>query len=137
MRYLNTFNGHYYYMKDGVVMVSNGECEHKSNFDFEGFNSAIADGVLVPMEVNEDNFETLCHIEKIVNPGYNIRFLAFVVHQCKQAWIGNVIERKHLFVNWIADRKRDYKEAFPQYVISDTITDHDHFTGFILSGAWL
>lgn len=137
MRYLNTFNGHYYYMKDGVVMVSNGECEHKSHFDIDGFNSAIADGVLVPMEVNEDNFETLVHLEKIANPVYNIRFLAFVVHQGKQAWIGNVIERKHEFVNWIADRKKEYREAFPQFLVSDSIVDQDHFTGFIVSGVWL
>lgn len=137
MRYLNTFNGHYYYMKDGAIMVSNGECEHKSNFDLKGFESAIADGVMVPMEVNEDNFETLVHLEKIANPGYNIRFLAFVVHQGRKAWKGNVIERKHEFVNWIADRKKDYREAFPQHLVSDSIVDQAHFTGFIVSGAWL
>lgn len=75
---------------------------------------------------------------KASNPEYQIRFLAYVVHKGGFAFAGNVLERKHAFVNWIADRKAQYKIAHPGYIIGgDTIANQDHFTDFILSGEWL
>ncbi|AUV63950.1 hypothetical protein Sf20_gp131 [Shigella phage Sf20] len=40
------------------------------------------------------------------------------------------------FVGWMTDRKRDYTKAYPHMVLNDVITDHVHFTNFIVSGEW-
>lgn len=78
--------------------------------------------------------------EKAKHPEMNIRYLAFVTDQGNGAFKGNVIGRKHHFINWIADRKRDYIEAKPHMVLGskgfETVVDQADFTNFIISGEW-
>ena len=137
MKFRSEINGHTYWISGDKVMVSNGEVVHASHMDIETFNNAVAEGSMTEIKMTKDSFWHLVQVEKAANPGYNIRFLAFTVHKQGEAFKGNVINRKAAFMGWIADRKADYRAAYPEMLASDSIVDQDHFTGFIVSGDWM
>lgn len=141
MKYTNTFNGHTYWIESNKVKVSNGEVTHTSNMDVETFNTMIENGDMVEIPVNRENFRKLVCVAKSANPNYQIRFLAFVEHNGKDAWAGNVAVRNARFMSWISDRKKEYTAhcnlACPELVLNDTIVDQDNFTDFIISGLWI
>lgn len=143
MKYTNTYNGHTYWIAGDKVMVSNGEAVHKSHFNIESFNESIAAGYMVEIPVDKKNFARLVKVAKAANPEYQIRYLAFVEHMGKDAFVGNVIKRNQAYMSWISDRKADYCNMRGHMVQKDNCTGHhiilDHmdFTNFITSGAWL
>lgn len=130
MKYTNTLNGHTYWIAGDKVMVSNGEAVHKSNFSVESFNEAVEAGCMVEIPVDKKNFAQLVKIEKLINPGLQIRFVAYIAHVgFHTAYEGNVASRNARFMAWISDRKSDYGQ--------DVIESQEDFTNFITSGAWL
>lgn len=144
MKYTNTYNGHTYWIEGGdKVMMSNGEIIRTSNMDIPTFNAMIFNGDMVAIESNKENFRKLVKVAKAANPGFQIRYLAFVEHVGKEAFVGNVIKRNQAYMSWISDRKKQYCEMRRHMIQIDhntghhVILDHDDFTDFIVSGDWL
>ncbi|MGL5280534.1 MAG: hypothetical protein ACRC8W_02040 [Plesiomonas shigelloides] len=66
--------------------------------------------------------------------GVQLRYAAFMADTCDYTIVG----RGHDFMAWIADIKRKYKAAHPDWMYgADTIGNQHHFTAFITSGAWM
>ena len=105
MKYTNTYNGHTYWIEGGdKVMMSNGEIIRTSNMDIPTFNAMIFNGDMVAIESNKENFRKLVKVAKAANPGFQIRYLAFVEHMGKEAFVGDVIKRNQAYMSWISDR---------------------------------
>lgn len=143
MKYTNTYNGHTYWIEGEKVMVSNGEIVHTSNMDIPTFKAMIFNGDMVAIEVDKENFRKLVNVAKAANPEFQIRYLAFVEHMGKEAFVGNVIKRNQAYMSWIDARKRQYCEMRRHMIQIDhntghhIILDHLDFTDFIVSGEWL
>ena len=143
MKYTNTYNGHTYWISEGKVKVSNGEIVRTSNMDIPTFNAMIFNGDMVAIEVSKENFTRLVDVAKAESPSHNVRFLAFVEHMGKEAFVGNMIKRNQAYMSWISDRKKQYCEMRRHMIQVDhhtghhVILDHDDFTDFIISGVWL
>lgn len=130
MKYTNTYNGHTYWIEGDKVKVSNGEAIHTSHMDIPTFNAMVFNGDMVEIPVDKKNFADLVKIEKLINPGLQIRFVAYIAHVgFHTAYEGNVASRNARFMAWISDRKADYGQ--------DVIESQEDFTDFIISGAWL
>lgn len=143
MKYTNTYNGHTYWVEGKKVMVSNGEIVHTSSMDIQTFKAMIFNGDMVAIEVDKENFRKLVKVAKAANPEFQIRYLAFVEHIGKEAFVGNVIKRNQAYMSWIDARKKQYCEMRRHMIQVDhhtghhVILDHDDFTDFIISGEWL
>lgn len=143
MKYTNTYNGHTYWIEGEKVMVSNGEIVHTSNMDIPTFKAMIFNGDMVAIEVDKENFRKLVNVAKAANPEFQIRYLAFVEHMGKEAFVGNVIKRNQAYMSWIDARKKQYCEMRRHMIQIDhntghhIILDHLDFTDFIVSGEWL
>lgn len=143
MKYTNKLNGHTYWISGNKVKVSNGEIVHTSNMDVETFNAMVFNGDMIEIEVNKDNFRSLVNIEKAASPEYQIRYIAFVVHNGADAFKGNVIRRNQAYISWIGERKAQYCKMRSHMIKKDYCTDFDlildenDFTDFIIGGEWL
>lgn len=143
MKYTNTYNGHTYWIEGDKVKVSNGEIVHTSNMDIPTFNAMIFNGDMVAIEFSKENFRKLVKVAKAANPEFQIRYLAFVEHMGKEAFVGNMIKRNQAYMSWISDRKKQYCEMRRHMIQVDNhtghhvILDHDDFTDFIIGGEWL
>lgn len=106
MKYTNTYNGHTYWIEGDKVKVSNGEIVHTSNMDIPTFNAMIFNGDMVAIEFNKENFRKLVKVAKAASPEFQMRYLAFVEHMGKEAFVGNMIKRNQAYMSWISDRKK-------------------------------
>lgn len=89
--------------------------------------------------MNKQQFATLFAATKEEMPGYQDRFVAFVTHLgFKEACRGNVAARNARFMVWISERKAQYMAAYPAFITGGAgIVSQEHFTNFIISGAWM
>lgn len=70
-------------------------------------------------------------------PEFQLRYLAFVEDLQGEAFKGHRGERGARYMAWIDARKRQYREAHPDKMLGEFITDHQHFTDYVVSGVWL
>lgn len=71
--------------------------------------------------------------EAVVQFSVQPRFAAMMAHTLR--W--NINRRGADMVAFISDRKADYKASHPEMLTSDnTIVNQQHFTDYIMSGAW-
>lgn len=69
MKYTNKYNGHTYFIENGVVMFSSDGIIMESYSSVSDFNRMIELGELVPVKPTRENFRDLVNEAKKDNPG--------------------------------------------------------------------
>lgn len=138
MKYLNTLNGVVYHIENGDLMMSKGGVTINATMEIDTFNAMVRDGEMVQVSDKEAFTARVKEIYSSMR-GTNIRYIAY----CVDTGVNIKCNTKgmHHFMNWIADRNRDYADKHPEMLHpalgSGVIVDQNHFTKFIVSGEWM